>query len=90
MVEPVVDGVPDRVGPRGSGCDAVIMVAVWMPVAVLLLTPLWSTCPERNARAAAMLDRIVAAIPGSRDARTDTPARRRSRARRPIATPPQR
>ena len=41
---------------------------VWLPVAALLLTPLWSTCPQRNARAAAMLDRVVAAIPGSRTA----------------------
>jgi len=37
---------------------------VWLPVAVL--TPLWSTCPQRNAQAAVMLDRVVTAIPSSR------------------------
>ena len=69
-----------------------IVVAVWLPIAVLLLTPVWSTCPDRNHRAQAMLDRVLAAIPGSRHATpptegTDTedigtqPARRPSRRR---------
>ena len=43
-----------------------IVVAVWVPIAVLLLTPVWSTCPDRNQRATAMVDRVLAAIPGSR------------------------
>jgi hypothetical protein len=43
-----------------------VVVLVWLPIAILLLTPMWSSCPERNARAQAMLDRVLAAIPGSR------------------------
>jgi hypothetical protein len=49
-----------------------IAVVVWLPIAVLLLTPVWSTCPDRNARATAMLDRVLAAIPGSRCATPPT------------------
>ena len=45
-----------------------LVVAVWVPIAVLLLTPVWSTCPDRNERATAMVDRVLAAIPGSRHA----------------------
>lgn len=51
----------------------VLALMVWLPIAALLTTPLWSTCPKRNARAAAMLDRVIAAIPGSRDTRTPNP-----------------
>ncbi len=49
-----------------------VVVLVWLPVAVLLLTPLWSACPTRNDRALAMVDRVLAAIPGSRPATAPT------------------
>lgn len=49
-----------------------IVVAVWVPIAVLLLTPVWSSCPDRNQRATAMVDRVLAAIPGSRYATPPT------------------
>lgn len=49
-----------------------LAVLIWLPVAVLLLTPVWSRNPDRNAHAAAMLDRVLAAIPGSRPAPATT------------------
>jgi hypothetical protein len=43
-----------------------LALMVWAPIAVLLLTPVWSSEPARCARAQEMLDRVLAAIPGSR------------------------
>lgn len=45
---------------------AALALAVWAPIAVLLLTPVWSSDPAKCARAQEMLDRVLAAIPGSR------------------------
>ncbi len=42
-------------------------VLIWVPIAVLLLTPVWSRCPKRNARAGAMIDRVLAAFPRARN-----------------------
>ena len=40
-----------------------LAVLVWLPVAVLLLTPVLSRDEARCARATAVLDRLLAAVP---------------------------
>jgi hypothetical protein len=49
-----------------------LVLTIWLPIAALLLTPIWSSCPKRNARARAMVDRVLTALPGSRPAATDS------------------
>jgi hypothetical protein len=50
-----------------------LALAVWAPIAVLLLTPVWSSDPEKCTRAQDMLDHVLAAIPGSRPATASSP-----------------
>lgn len=61
-----VEVVTTLVSPLPLLVLGALVAPLVLTVVVLLLTPVWSRCPERNARAAAMLDRVLAAIPGAR------------------------
>lgn len=70
-----------------------ILVLVWLPLAVLLLTPVVSRDAGRCARAEAMVAQLLAALPssstaaGSPSVPVETPAPRSRRRRAPHPNP---
>src|SRR5689334_5334131 len=48
----------------------IIVLVVLMPLAAIVLTPVISENPDRCARATAVLDRLLATLPGSRPLRS--------------------
>jgi hypothetical protein len=62
----VVEVVTALVSPLPLLVLGGLVAPIVLAVAVLLLMPVWSRDAARNERAVAMLDRVLAAIPGSR------------------------